>query len=223
MHILILEDDLGVGAGLQTALKADGISSAWFRRVADLPQLRAKPSPEHASFDAALLDVALPDGSGLDVLRGWRRAGIALPTLMLTARGGLQDRLQGLDGGADDYIVKPFAAEELIARLHAVLRRSASQASDAWVFGDLELQARGHVVRVQGALVALSPREFDLLEVLARSAGSVVPKDVLARRLVPLGEPLDFGALEVHVFNLRKKIGTERISTLRGVGYRLCP
>ena len=216
MHILIIEDDLDLGFALQQALRADGISSEWLRRIADAPVL-ARDLP----YDCALLDIALPDGSGLDLLKRWRASGVTLPAIMITARSALDDRLAGLDSGADDFIIKPFATAELVSRLRAVLRRSAQQASESWRIGDLQIEPRSYTARLAGATLELSPREFHLLLELAREPGVVVSKGVLAQRLEPLGDALDFGALEVHVSNLRRKIGAERIRTVRGVGYML--
>jgi two-component system response regulator QseB len=216
MHILIIEDDLDLGAALQQALKTEGISSEWLRRIADAPQSFADDD-----YDCALLDVALPDGSGLDLLARWRRAGVALPVMIITARSGLDDRLAGLDGGADDFIIKPFATAELVARLRAVLRRYARQASECWTIGALEIEPRRYLARLDGHELDLSPREFHLMLELARAPGTVVPKGVLAQRLEPLGDAVDFSALEVHVSNLRRKIGAERIRTVRGIGYML--
>lgn len=218
MHILILEDDLDLGLALQQALKAESISSVWLRCVADAPWAAAD-----LDYDCALLDVALPDGSGLDVLRRWRAAGINLPVIMITARAGLDDRLAGLDGGADDFIVKPFAMAELVSRLRAVLRRYAQQASARWTIGALEISPRAFQVWLDGVEIELVRREFELLLELAREPGAVVPKGALAQRLEPLGEPLAFSVLEVHVSNLRRKIGAQRIRTLRGIGYMLAP
>jgi DNA-binding response OmpR family regulator len=147
-----------------------------------------------------------------------------IPVIMLTARGEEDDRVAGLDGGADDYIVKPFETPELIARLRSVLRRSAQQASDRWAVGDLTLEPRRQRALLNGEELPLSPREYQLLLELAREHGGVVPKHQLAQRLAPLGEPLELGTLEVHLANLRRKIGAARIGTLRGVGYWLeCP
>lgn len=216
MHILIIEDDLDLGAALQRALKAEGISSEWLRRVADAPHTFADEA-----YDCALLDVSLPDGSGLDLLACWRKGGVALPVVIITARSGLDDRLAGLDGGADDFIVKPFATAELVARMRAVLRRYARQASECWVFGTLEIEPRRYLARLDGSALELSPREFHLMLELARTPDTVVPKGVLAQRLEPLGDAIDFGALEVHVSNLRRKIGAHRIRTVRGIGYML--
>ncbi|MES2758975.1 MAG: response regulator [Pseudomonadota bacterium] len=216
MHILIIEDDLDLGAALQQALRTEGISSEWLRRVADAPRTFAGDD-----YDCALLDVSLPDGSGLDLLARWRRAGVALPVMIITARSGLDDRLAGLDGGADDFVIKPFATAELVARMRAVMRRYARQASECWSIGALEIEPRRYLARLEGRELELSPREFHLLLELARAPGAVVPKGVLAQRLEPLGDAVDFSALEVHVSNLRRKIGAERIRTVRGIGYML--
>jgi two-component system response regulator QseB len=216
MHILIIEDDLDLGFALQQALKADGISSEWLRRVADAPFLFTEPS-----YDCILLDLTLPDGAGLDLLARWRKAGVALPVIIITARSALDDRLAGLDGGADDFIVKPFATAELVSRIRAVLRRYSQQASEVWTIGALQIEPRRYSARIDGVALELSPREFHLLLELAREPGAVVPKGVLAQRLEPLGDAVDFGAIEVHVSNLRRKIGAQRIGTVRGVGYLL--
>ena len=216
MHILIIEDDLDLGFALQQALRVDGISSEWLRRVADAPFLFTEPS-----YDCILLDLTLPDGAGLDLLARWRKAGVALPVIIITARSALDDRLAGLDGGADDFIVKPFATAELVSRIRAVLRRYSQQASEVWTIGALQIEPRRYSARIDGVALELSPREFHLLLELAREPGAVVPKGVLAQRLEPLGDAVDFGAIEVHVSNLRRKIGAQRIGTVRGVGYLL--
>lgn len=216
MHLLIIEDDLALGAALQKALKLEGMSSEWFRRCADLPRI-----PRDSDYDCVLLDLTLPDGSGMDLLRRWRTAGSSLPIIVITARTALEDRLDGLDQGADDFVVKPFATEELVSRIRAVARRAARQSSGVWEFGDLRIEPHRHLVSNASGPVDLSLREFQLLVELARNCGDVVVKTTLAQRLNPLGDPLDAGAIEVHVSNLRKKIGAEWISTVRGVGYML--
>ena len=129
----------------------------------------------------------------------------------------------GRIGGADDFVLKPFATAELISRIRAVLRRSARQASDSWTLGELVIEPRRRRVQLAGQALALSQREFQILLELAREPGAVVAKSSLAQRLEPLGDPVDFAAIEVHVSNLRKKIGTERVRTVRGVGYLLEP
>lgn len=216
MHLLIIEDDLDLGTALQRALKIEGVTSEWYRRCADAPHL-----PASTDFDCALLDLTLPDGSGMALLRRWRSAGADLPMIVITARTALEDRLEGLDGGADDFIMKPFAMQELISRIRAVVRRAARQSSEVWEFGSLRIEPRRHRASIGDRPLDLSLREFQLLVELAREHGNVLPKNVLAQRLNPLSDPLDPGAVEVHVSNLRRKIGARLICTVRGVGYML--
>ncbi len=216
MHLLLVEDDLDLGRALQSALKLEGFSSEWLRRVCDVP----RPLPVE-QFDAVLLDLSLPDGNGFDLLRYWRVCGQTVPVLIITARGEVHDRLTGLDDGADDFLVKPFAVAELISRIRAVLRRSARQATERWALGRLTIEPRQRRVEFDGECIDLSPREFQILLELAREPGAVVSKGVLAQKLAPLGDPVEFAALEVHISNLRRKVGAQCIRTLRGVGYML--
>ncbi|PRC92139.1 response regulator transcription factor [Solimicrobium silvestre] len=216
MHILIVEDDIDLGFALQKALKTNGLSSEWVRRVDHAPR-----SFESAPFDCILLDLCLPGGAGLDLLKLWRDDGIVIPIIVITARSALDDRLAGLDSGADDYLVKPFATAELISRIYAVQRRYVRQASDIWSVGDIEIEPRKYLARLNGTLLDLSPREFRLILELAREPGVVMPKGELSQRLEPLGDPVDFSAIEVHISNLRRKIGAHRIQTVHGVGYTL--
>lgn len=218
MHILLIEDDLDLGRALQSALKVEGLTSEWLRRTVDAPA-----TVDATTIDCVLLDLTLPDGSGFDLLARWRARGEQVPIIVITARSAVEDRLAGLDGGADDFVVKPFATAELLSRIRAVLRRSARQASERWVLGELVIEPRRHAVQRNGTVLDVSPREFQLLLELAREPGVVVSKSLLSQRLDPLGEPVDFGAIEVHVSNLRRKIGAELIRTVRGVGYLLQP
>ncbi|HTH11983.1 response regulator transcription factor [Acidovorax sp.] len=216
MHILLIEDDLDLGRALQSALKVEGLTSEWLRRAVDAPA-----TVDARTIDCVLLDLTLPDGSGFDLLARWRALGEQVPIIVITARSAVEDRLAGLDGGADDFVIKPFATAELMSRIRAVLRRSARQASERWVLGELVVEPRRHAVQRGGVPLDLSPREFQLLLELAREPGVVVSKSLLSQRLDPLGEPMDFAAIEVHVSNLRRKIGAELIRTVRGVGYLL--
>jgi len=216
MHILLIEDDLDLGRGLQGALKVQGFTSEWLRR-ADMAPHRL----DRGQFDCVLLDLSLPGGDGFGLLARWRRSGGTVPIIVITARTALEDRLAGLDGGADDFVVKPFATPELISRIRAVVRRTAQQAGELWTLGDLVIEPRAHVACIAGQRAELSPREFQLLLELAREPDAVIPKSQLSQRLEPLGDPLDHAAIEMHVSNLRKKIGASRIRTVRGVGYML--
>lgn len=214
MHLLIIEDDLELGRALQQALKVEGHSSEWVRRADAAPR-----SFEDTSFECVLLDLNLPDGFGMDLLARWRRVGADMPVIVITARSAVEDRLSGLDSGADDFVIKPFAMAELISRIRAVCRRYAQQASELWTFGALQIEPRRHSARLDGETLDLTPREFRLLVELARAPGKVVPKGQLAQKMEPLGDPLDFPTIEVHLSNLRRKVGAQRIRTIRGVGY----
>ena len=216
MHILLIEDDLDLGASLVAALKLHGFSCQWLRRPAEAPARLAD-----SLADCVLLDLNLPGDDGLALLARWRGAGEALPVIVITARTALQDRLAGLDGGADDFLVKPFAAEELLSRIRAVVRRAAHQASERWTLGPLVIDPRPLAAPLAGRPGAGAPRGSPRGVERARDPGAVVPKSQLAQRLDPLGDPLHHAAIEMHVFNLRKKLGPERIRTVRGVGYAL--
>lgn len=217
MHILLVEDDLDLGTALLAALKAEGMSAQWVRCAADA---QAALGPE---VDLVLLDRALAGQEGLDLLRHWRARRIATPVIVITARSALTDRLEGLDEGADDYLVKPFEVPELLSRVRAVHRRHRRQASELWELGDLTVSPRSHQAWLKGEPLALSAREFQLLMALAKDTDAVVPKQVLGQLLEPLGDPVDATTVEVHLSNLRRKIGAERIRTVRGVGYQLRP
>jgi two-component system, OmpR family, response regulator QseB len=216
MHLLLVEDDLDLGPSLQQALRGAGFTSEWLRTAASAEQFGAQ-----THYDCVLLDLSLPDGHGLDLLRRWRAQGRGTPLIIITASDTLGERLSGLEAGADDFLVKPFAVEELIARVHAVTRRAARQASALWQFGDLQIDPQRRQCKLAGEVVHLSPREFEILAVLARASGRVVPKHILAQALEPLGDAVDFNAVEVHVHNLRRKVGAQRVQTVRGVGYML--
>lgn len=215
MHLLIIEDDIDLGRGLLSAIKAEGLTALWIRKLTDVPWGLCDPRP-----DCVLLDLTLPDGDGLEALRRFRRELIDVPVIVMTARSALEDRLAGLHDGADDYVVKPFAVSELLARIWAVVRRSARQASAVWALGDITIEPRAHQAWRDGELLDLTAREFRLLLELTREPGATVSKGVLGQRLVPLGDPLDAATIEVHLSNLRRKVGAEHIVTVRGVGYR---
>jgi two-component system, OmpR family, response regulator len=213
VRLLLLEDDDILGEGLRDFLRDDGHGVDWCRTLRCADALRGEP------FDAWLVDWQLPDGSGLDWLRARRARGDATPALVLTARDRLHDRVMGLDTGADDYLVKPFAPEELAARLRAVCRRSAGVADGRLQAQALTIDLQARAAFVHGTRVDLTAREWALLEALALRNGRIVSKSEL-ERLVHDGE-LASNALEVHVSSLRKKLGRDAIETVRGLGYRL--
>lgn len=190
MHILILEDDIDLGFALQQALHTEQISSLWVRKLADVPALTA----DH-TFDCLLLDINLPDGNGFRLLQQVRNQQLQVPIIMITARSGLEDRLHGLDGGADDFIIKPFAMAELLSRIRVVTRRYAQQATTLWTFGELHIDPRQHKVTLRGEEVDLLRREFQVLLELARQPNTVIAKAVLAQRLEPFAEAMAFNVL----------------------------
>jgi DNA-binding response OmpR family regulator len=216
MRILIVEDDPLLGPGLQTGLGQDGYA-------ADL--VRDAGSAEHAlrleHFDLMVLDLGLPGRDGLSLLRDLRAEGMCLPVLILTARDALRDRVAGLDAGADDYLVKPFDLDELSARIRALMRRSRGQTAPLLQVGDLSLDSARRQAALKERTLCLSPREYALLEALMSDADRVVPRPRLQATIYGWHEDLESNALEVHIHNLRRKLGKERIVTVRGVGYRL--
>lgn len=218
MRILVVEDDPHLGAGLQTGLRQDGYAAD---RVADAAAAEHALGVEH--FDLMILDIGLPGRDGLGLLRDLRRRGMALPVLILTARDSVSDRVSGLDAGADDFMVKPFDLDELSARVRALGRRLRGQAAPVLVVGDLTLDTNHRRVQVGGRPVHLSPREYALLEVLAGSAGRLVSRQSLQESVYHWHELVESNVLEVHIHNLRRKLGPDRILTERGVGYRLMP
>jgi two-component system, OmpR family, response regulator QseB len=215
--VLLVEDDLDLGAELQRALQSHGIRCVWVRRMQDADDhLRGDVDQE---LSCVVLDLGLPDGDGIELLRRWRRAGQSIPVIVLSARDAVSVRIDGLDSGADDYVVKPVMPQELVSRIRAVVRRRAGQDQSIWVMGALRINPGSQEVWLDATSIAVSPKEFALLCELARHAGSVVTKHKLARVIDPLGDLPDFNALEVHIHNLRRKVGSETIRTVRGVGY----
>ena len=217
MRLLLIEDDDILGEGLRDFLRSEGHAVDWLRCLADAASARGEP------YDAWLLDWQLPDGSGLDWLRAQRAAGQTTPALMLTARDLLADRLRGLDSGADDYLVKPFAPEELVARLRAVCRRSAGVVQQRLRLhqGEVEADLARRAVWRDGQRVELTAREWALLEALLLRAGRIVAKADLERLLLGGDADVASNALEVHVSSLRRKLGRSAIETVRGLGYRV--
>jgi two-component system OmpR family response regulator len=215
MRLLLLEDDDILGDGLAAFLRAQGYRVDWFQR---LLQVRAL---HHAAYDALLVDWQLPDGSGVAWIEALRRSGVTVPILMLTARDRLADRLHGLDSGADDYLVKPFAPEELAARIRAVLRRSAGGGTARLRLGEIEVDLAARAVYREGERVELTAREWTLLEALALRAGRIVSRTDLELLVLGGDAELASNVIEVHLSSLRRKLGRQVVSTVRGLGYRI--
>jgi two-component system response regulator QseB len=216
MRLLLAEDDRMIGESVQRGLKQDGFAVDWVSdgRAAEL----ALAENVH---DLVVLDLGLPRKEGLDVLRSMRKRGDTRPVLIVTARDAVADRVAGLDAGADDYVVKPFELTELAARIRALLRRSAGRAEPVVAYGDIELFPVTREVRVRGEPVALSPREFAVLEALLARPGAILSRAQLEEKLYGWNEEVESNAVEVHIHALRRKLGTETIRNVRGVGWMI--
>jgi two-component system OmpR family response regulator len=214
MKVLVVDDEPRIAGEIATALAAAGIAvdvvrdgeEAWFKGDTE-------------AYDAAILDLGLPKLDGLTVLERWRAAGARFPVLVLTARGAWTERVKGINAGADDYLPKPFEMEELVARLRALIRRSAGQAAPVLSAGTLSLDTRQMQISQDGKPVALSPLEYRLLEYLIHHAGRVVAPTEIAEHLYASGNERDPNAIEVIVARLRRKLGAAAIETRRGFGY----
>ena len=216
MRLLLVEDDTMIGEAVRLGLRKQALAVDWVQ-----DGLAAKAALSTETFDLVLLDLGLPKLDGLQVLKWLRGTGAKVPVLILTARDSVNDRIKGLDAGADDYIVKPFDLDELAARVRAVLRRQSGRAENVVEHLGLTLDAANHEVTLHGAPVNLSHREFALLEALLERPGQVLSRAQLEERLYGWGEEVESNAVEVHIHNLRKKLGTDYIQNVRGVGYRV--
>lgn len=221
MNILLVEDDLQLGNGLRIALADEGFEPLWVRHLDG-----ASAALNDRLIDLVLLDLGLPDGDGLAWLKQLRldnrhlgAAGSALPVLVLTARAALQERVAGLDAGADDYLVKPFALAELLSRVRALARRSLGYCDERLELRGLALHEPTQRATVRGAAVDLSRSEFLLLAALMKRADRVITRRVLEEQVLPGGMAVASNALDVHISNLRRKIGDGYVRTVRGVGY----
>lgn len=216
MRILLAEDDALLGDGLRAGLRQQGFLVDWVRDgVATERELAA------SDYQAAVLDLGLPLKDGLDVLQALRTRKITTPVLVLTARDAVPDRIRGLDLGADDYVVKPVDLHELGARLRSLVRRAHGQVQVSLQCGGVTLDPAARLVCLEGAEVALSTREFDLLHALMLGAGRVLSREQLEQQLYSWGYEVDSNAIEVHIHHLRRKLGPAVIQTVRGVGYTL--
>ena len=216
MRILLVEDD---------ELLADGIKTNLSLSHFNVDVVHKGEHAVHAlsceKFDLCILDIGLPGISGFDVLKQVRQSENKLPILMLTARDQISDKVQGLDQGADDYLLKPFDVEELKARIRALVRRVQGEGSALQTFGDITVDVQAFQVMKGNEEVKLSPKEFSVLNELLLHRGRVLSKDQLTELVYGWSEDLDSNAIEVHVHHLRKKLGNDVIQTIRGVGYKV--
>src|SRR5271163_4656363 len=214
MRVLLVEDDGMIAQGLQTALRQAGFAVDWMD-----DGVRAAAALKTSAFDVVLLDLGLPRRDGIEVLRELRRRGDATPVIILTARDEIQHRIAGLDAGADDYVVKPFDLDEVMARMRSVLRRAAGRGDPGIQHGDLRIDPLTRTVERGGTPVSLSSHEYAVLEALLQRPGAVLSRAQLEDRLYGWDEQIGSNAIEVYVHGLRRKLGSEVIRTLRGVGY----
>lgn len=216
MQILLVEDDQSLAAGLCKALTTEGFVTNHVAKGKAALHVVATAAP-----DIVVLDLGLPDMDGLEVLKTLRRSGSQIPVLVLTARASIDARVSGLDEGADDYLPKPFDTAELIARLRVIERRLGTSANSTIVLGDVAMDTIAQQVTCGGNAVELQRREYAVLKALMESAGRVQTREQLETRLYAWGEEVASNAIEVHVHHLRKKLGSDFIKTVRGVGYTI--
>lgn len=214
MRLLVVEDDAMIGNSLRTGLRQDGYTVDWVRDSA-----AAELATATTAYDAILLDLGLPGKGGLELLAHWRKQQNPVPVLIITARDSVADRILGLDSGADDYLVKPFDLDELSARLRALLRRRGGRAAPLIENGPLTLDPASHEVRLDGSEISLSAREFGILHALMENPGVPLSRSQLEDRLYGWQEEIGSNAVEVHIHALRRKLGSDWIRNVRGVGY----
>ncbi len=216
MRVLIAEDEGRLARQLAEALAGAGYA---VDSAADGERADFLGHTEH--YDAVVLDLGLPKVDGLTVLRRWREQGLTMPVLVLTARGSWHEKVQGIDGGADDYVSKPFQMEEVLARLRALIRRAHRQPAPLLRCGDIALDPRSAVVTVKGAPVKLTSHEFRVLSYLMHHAGRVIPQGELTEHIYAQDAERDSNTVEVFIARLRRKLGASAITTMRGMGYRM--
>lgn len=216
MRILLVEDDPGLGQAVHDQILGEGHCADRAMTVAD-----AQACIDSASYDLILLDLMLPDGSGLNLLRGVRSHGMVTPVIILTARDRVTERIEGLNAGADDYLTKPFDLDELSARIGAVARRYTGNPNPLIHLGGLEIDLAAHSIFGPEGRIDLSHREWAIFEALLQRPGSIITKSQIEERLYAFDSEVESNTIEVYVSRMRKKLGRDSIETLRGFGYRL--
>lgn len=216
MRILLVEDDLILGQGLQKGLQSAGFTVDWLQ-----DGVQAEIALGVETFDALVLDWGLPRQDGFTLLSKMRSQGLKTPVLMLTARDAVDDRIKGLDAGADDYLLKPFVLGEVQARLRALIRRSIGESHPVISHGELRFDTVRRVAYLGQRELALSAKETAILELLLQSVGRALSRERMETVLYRWGDEVESNAIEVHIHHLRKKLGEGWIKTLRGIGYML--
>ncbi len=216
MRVLLVEDDTILGAAVRDQVGEDGHSVDWVQRLD-----HAREHLALAAYDIVLLDLMLPDGLGIGFLRKLRASGNVTPVLIMTALDQISDRIDGLNAGADDYLVKPFDLSELSARLNAVSRRYSGNPNPLIEIGDLTIDLASRSVTKTGGRVTLTAREWVLFETFVQQPGQLFSKNQLEERLYSFDAEVESNTIEVHISRLRKKLGRDLIETERGMGYRL--
>lgn len=216
MRVLLIEDDSLIGDGIKVGLSKLGFTVDWFDDGAD-----GKEALLQTPYDAVILDLGLPTIEGLDILKAWRNAGLDTPVLILTARGDVDERIKGLNSGADDYLGKPFALKEVQARLNALIRRRNGVTKPLIHFKNITFAPDTKNVTLNGEKVTLAPREVALLELLLLNKNKVLSKETIENKLYSWDEDVASNAVEVHVHHLRRKLGKDIVKTINKIGYTL--
>lgn len=216
MRILLIEDDPLIGDGLKNGLIKSGFTTDWFTNGAD-GQEALLQSP----YDAVVLDLTLPEVDGLHILQNWRRQGRIEPVLVLTARGEVEERILGLNSGADDYLPKPFALGEVVARLNALIRRRSGDAKNIITYRNISFNLHNKQTLLDNKEVVLAPRESALLELLLHNKNKVLSKQQIEEKLYSWDDEVSSNAVEVHIHHLRKKLGKDIVKTINKIGYML--
>lgn len=216
MRVLLIEDDKLIGDGIKAGLIKMGFSVDWFTEGK-----QGLSALDSAPYDAVVLDLSLPGMDGLDILRSWRQNGHDEPVLILTARDALEQRVAGLQQGADDYLCKPFALIEVAARLQALIRRRHGQVQTTLNHGSVSLDPINLTVTYNNEPIYLKPKEFALLELLLRNEGRVLPRPLIEEKIYNWDDDVSSNAIEVHIHHLRKRFGSSFIRTVHGIGYTL--
>lgn len=217
-RILLVEDDNAIAEGIVLALKSHGMTVDWFTDA-----VQGEHALQQDMFDAVLLDLTLPKGDGIDILKSWRAKQIDTPVLIITARDAIANRVTGLNSGADDYLVKPFAIEEVVARLQALIRRSQGRSYNQIRYGDVTYQPDSQQITYLGKAIELTTKETIILEQMLTHPNQIHSRASLEDKIYGWQQDIDSNAIEVHIHHLRKKLGDDFILTKRGVGYYLNP